>query len=144
MTDLLTLDPPYRLGDQDILFTFAGWCEVNDEAAPDVALTLNGMPVALETYPRPQVRMHFPGIDVRGVRAEVDFRQVFVDRPELADGRGGFLLRAELRSDHRLRTFEYAVSDAWMAGVFGGGAARRVPPDELQIRVSGAAAGGFF
>jgi len=140
---LMTLDPPYELGDDATTFVFGGWTEVDDEDAPDVALTVNGRPAPLTVYPRPQVRDHFQGIQVRGVRAEIDFA-AFLAGADMQQDRGGFLVEAELRSDHRVRVFEYAVSAGWMRRVFGDGArARPVPPAHLQIRVAGAAAGEY-
>jgi SAM-dependent methyltransferase len=138
---LISLDPPYELDAP--VFTFGGWTEEDDEDAPNVALTLNGRPVAVELYPRPQARNHFPGIQVKGIRATVDFREALAGVDPQQD-RGGFLLEATVTSDHRVRTFEYAVSEAWMAAVFGEPLkARPVPPAHLQIRVAGAAAGAF-
>lgn len=139
----MTLDPPYRLGDDQVVFTIGGWTEVDDEARPDVGLTVNGRPVAVETYPRPQVRNHFPGLQVRGVRATVDFRELLAGA-DAQQACGGFLVEALFRSDHRERVFEYAVSPGWMAQVFGAGPKPKpVPPEALQIRVTGAAAGEF-
>ncbi|TAJ71365.1 MAG: class I SAM-dependent methyltransferase [Phenylobacterium sp.] len=140
---LMTLDPPYELGDEAATFTFGGWTEVDDEDAPNVTLTINGRPAPVQVYPRPQVRNHFPGIQVRGVIATVDFADLLAGI-DLQQARGGFLIEAELGSDHRSRVFEYAVSPGWMRRVFGDGPrARAVPPAHLQIRVAGAAAGEY-
>lgn len=140
---LMTLDPPYELGDEAATFTFIGWTEVDDEAAPDLALTINGRPAPFTALPRPEVRNYFPDIQVRGVRATIDFAAL-LSGVDLQQDRGGFLIEAELRSDHRARVFEYAVSPGWMRRVFGDGPrARPVPPAPLQIRVTGAAAGAY-
>uniref|UniRef100_UPI0025EF703F class I SAM-dependent methyltransferase n=1 Tax=uncultured Phenylobacterium sp. TaxID=349273 RepID=UPI0025EF703F len=73
-------------------------------------------------------------IDFRSLLAGVDPQQAL----------GGFLVEVKLRSDHRERTLEYAVTPGWMQAVFGAPLkARPVPPADLQIRVTGAAAGEF-
>jgi len=139
----ITLNPPYVLDDGATAFTFRGWAEVDDEAAPDIEVRVNGQAVTAALSPRPQVRRYFPGLQVRSIDAAVDFREVLAGADTQQDA-GGFLLCVSVRSDHRERTFEYAVSDAWMAAVFGGALkARPVAPANLQIRVAGAAAGAF-
>lgn len=140
----ITLDPPYVLADDATTFTFRGWAEVDDEDAPDIEVRMNGRPVAAQLSPRPQVRRYFPGLQVRSIDATVDFRQALAG-VDTQQAEGGFLLRVSVRSDHRERTFEYGVSDAWMAAVFGEPLkARPVAPANLQIRVAGAAAGAFY
>lgn len=140
----ITLNPPYVLDDDATTFTFRGWSEVDDENAPDIEVRVNGRCVAAELSPRPQVRRYFPGLQVRSVDATVDFREALSGVDTQQDV-GGFLLKVSVRSDHRERTFEYGVSDAWMAAVFGAPLkARPVAPAHLQIRVAGAAAGGFY
>ncbi|WP_296597194.1 bifunctional 2-polyprenyl-6-hydroxyphenol methylase/3-demethylubiquinol 3-O-methyltransferase UbiG [Phenylobacterium sp.] len=139
----ITLDPPYVLDDTATSFTFRGWTEVDDEDAPDVEVRINDRAVPVELSPRPQVRRFFPGLQVRSLAAAADFREILAGC-DTQQGDGGFLLRVSVRSNHRERTFEYAVSDAWMAAVFGPGLkARPVAPANLQIRVAGAAAGAF-
>lgn len=138
---LINFNPPYEM--DAAVFTFDGWTEVDDEDRPNIALTINGRPVPVETYPRPQVRNHFPGIRVRGLRATVDFREVLAGVDPMQD-QGGFLLVATVTSDARTRSFEYAVTEAWLQTVFGVPLkARPVPPTPLQVRVAGAAAGEF-
>ncbi|MFC3069700.1 class I SAM-dependent methyltransferase [Phenylobacterium soli] len=141
---IMTLDPPYVLDADKVDFRFIGWTEVNDEEAPDIALTVNGVPVPINVFPRPEVRKNFPGLQVRALSAQVNFKDVLADTDPMQDG-GGFMLRAAVRSDHRLRTFEYAVTPAWLREVFGhdGLKAFPVPPEPLQIRVTGAAVGYF-
>ena len=139
---LMTLDPPYELEDGATTFTFGGWTEVDSEDAPDLALTINGRPAPLTAFPRPEVRNYFPDAQVRGVWAKIDFAKLLAG-VDLQQDRGGFLIEAELRSDHRVRMFEYAVTPAWMAQVFGEARPRPVPPAHLQIRVAGAAAGAY-
>lgn len=141
---IMTLDPPYVLDADKVDYRFIGWTEVNDEEAPDIALTVNGVPVEARIFPRPEVRQNFPGLQVRAVSAPVNFRELLVGTDPMQHS-GGFLLRAALRSDHRLRTFEYAVTPDWLRQVFGqdGLKAFPVPPEPLQIRVTGAAVGYF-
>jgi len=140
---LMTLDPPYLLGDEQANFKLIGWTEIDDPAAPDIELTINGRPVAFHARPRPEVALHFPGIKASGVMAELDFRSLLAGVDTQQD-LGGFLVEAKLRSDHRERVFEYAVTPGWMQAVFGAPLkARPVPPAHLQIRVAGAAAGEF-
>src|SRR5262245_45272694 len=104
----ITLDPPYVLDDAATTFRFRGWAEVDDEAAPDIEVRVNGRPIRAELSPRPQVRRYFPGLQVRTVEASVDFREVLAGCDPQQD-QGGFLLSVSVRSDHRSRTFEYAV-----------------------------------
>lgn len=140
---LITLDPPYRLGDDQTTFAFRGWAEVDNEGAPDIELSLNGVPVPLQTADAPGVREHFPGVQARRIFAEVDFGKLFAGAEGFTPTEP-FLLTASVRSDHRLRSFEYAVSPGWLQKVFGRPLrARAIPPEDLQIRVTGAAAGAF-
>ena len=39
----ISLDPPYRLNFGQETFVFLGWAEVDDEAAPHLGMTLNGI-----------------------------------------------------------------------------------------------------
>lgn len=139
---LMTLDPPYRLNGQQAIFTFRGWTEVNDPEAPRVRLLVNGVETRVEVTPAPEVARHFPGVSASRVQAEVDFARLLTDpRAEIPDR---FLLVATLISDHRERSFEYAVDRAWIEKVLGGGVKPKpTPPEDLQIRVTGAAAGEF-
>jgi SAM-dependent methyltransferase len=139
----ITLNPPYVLDDEATTFTFRGWAEVDDEEAPDIEVRVNGRRVPADLSPRPQVRRHFPGLQVRGIDATVDLRATLAGIDTQQD-QGGFLLEVSVRSDHRERTFEYAVSETWLEAAFGGSLrARPVAPADLQIRVAGAAAGAF-
>lgn len=139
----MTLDPPYELGEDELTFTFRGWTTVDDEAAPDLELSLNGRPHPFQLRPRPDVKAAFPELQTCGLRAVVDFRTALAGADRQQD-RGGFLLEATFRSDDRSRTFEYAVTPGWLRQVFGAPLmARPVPPAHLQVRVSGAAAGAF-
>jgi SAM-dependent methyltransferase len=139
-TVFISLNPPYRLEAQDEAFTFLGWAEVDDPAAPAIGLFLNGVEVPVTTFEKPGLAKAFPGMRSRGLSAEVRFADVFAGHTPSEP----FLLEATVVSDHRTRTFEYTVTDAWLRQVFGRDLkARRVPPEALQIRVAGAAAGAF-
>jgi SAM-dependent methyltransferase len=139
-TVFISLNPPYRLEVQNDAFTFLGWAEVNDPEAPAISVFLNGVEVPVVTFEKPGLAKAFPGMLSRGLSAEVRFGDVFAGQTPSEP----FLLEATVVSDHRSRTFEYAASDAWLGRVFGRDVkARRVPPETLQIRVAGAAAGAF-
>lgn len=139
----ITLNPPYVLGADDARKTLLGWCEVDDEQAPGVSVRINGSPAPLVLSPRPQVRNHFPGMQVRGIRVDADFATLLRESDRMQD-QGGFLLSVQVRSDDRERTFEYGVTREWLRAVFGEDLAPYpMPPAHLQIRVAGAAAGGF-
>ncbi|MGA0605756.1 class I SAM-dependent methyltransferase [Phenylobacterium sp. VNQ135] len=137
---LISLDPPYRLGDQDTTFNFIGWAEVDDLDDPGIRLTLNGVEVPVRSQPAPHVADVFPGITAATIFARVDFPALFRGvTPEEP-----FLLNAVVTSGARTRPFEYEVSEAWAQAVFGRPVRRkRTPPEHLQIRVTGAAAGQF-
>lgn len=140
----ITLDPPYRLDDDQARHRFIGWAEVDDEDAPDLALVVNGVPVPTRVRPRPDVRRNFPDLKVCGLRADVDFRELLGGTDDM-QAAGGFLLRATVRSGHRLRTFEYAVTPGWLRRVFGSDLeAVPIPPEQLQTRVAGGATGYFY
>lgn len=137
---LISLDPPYRLGDDNVVFDVIGWAEVDDESQPNIRLTANGVDVPVKATPNPNVQNYFPGVRACSVYAQANFAELFrgvtPDEP--------FLLHLEVTSDHRARTFEYEVSDGWLQAVFGRPVRRRrIPPEHLQIRVTGAAAGQF-
>ena len=139
---LITLDPPYRLRTEDQVFTFKGWAQVTDPSAPDIRLSLNGVdaPLAI-THRPPRLDQFFTGIEALAFVATVDFATALAP---LAAPSEPFLLEATVTTDGHARTFEYAVTDAWLAQVFGRPLrARRMPPEHLQIRVAGAAAGEF-
>jgi len=137
---LISLDPPYRLGDEHRVFDVIGWAEVDDEAQPNIRLTLNGVDVPVKATPNASVAKIFPGVRACSLFAQVDFAEVF--RGQTPDE--PFLLLAEVTSDHRRRVFEYEVSEGWLQAVFGRPVRRRrIPPEHLQIRVTGAAAGAF-
>lgn len=139
----MTLDPPYELGDDQVRHGFIGWTEVADPEAPAVSLDLNGRPVPLNFHDEPYARQNFPDRHIVGVHTTVDFREALAGLDPRREP-GGFLLRATLKSDDVERTFEYAVTPAWMQAVFGEPVKPRpVPPAHLQIRVAGAAAGEF-
>jgi len=136
----ISLDPPYRIERGQRRFIFHGWAEVDDEAAPDIALALNGKPIPVTAYPMPTLKDHFPGMKGVGFHTRADFP----DAVPTPDPARPFLLEAAVRSDGRKRTFEYAVSQDWLDEVFPDPPrARPVPPEHLQIRVTGAAAGAF-
>ncbi len=137
---LISLDPPYRLGDDDVAFNVIGWAEVDDEAKPDIQISFNGVDVPVTLAPNSNVRNFYPGVSACSLFARVDFAELFRGHvPEEP-----FLLTAEVRSDGRKRPFEYEVSEGWLKGVFGRPVRRRrIPPEHLQIRVTGAAAGQF-
>lgn len=141
---LITLDPPYRLPTEAETFVFTGWAQVTNPAAPDIRFSLNGVAAPLVTTKRPgRLEEFFPGVDALAFYAQVDFADVLGRAPpeRIAEP---FLLEATITTDGVARTFEYAVTDAWLEDVFGRPMrARRMPPEHLQIRVSGAAAGAF-
>jgi SAM-dependent methyltransferase len=140
---LISLDPPYRLAPDASAHVFAGWAEVDDPGAPDIRLSLNGVDVPVATFERPNFQAHFAGVRALGFRAGVDLAAVLRRAaPEaLAEP---VLLLATVTSGSRTRTFEYAVSDEWLARTLGRPMrARRIPPEHLQVRVTGAAAGAF-
>jgi len=135
---MIALDHPYRLDAHQVRYTFIGWTEVDDLDAPDVELSINGRPVPITLPHRPDVEAAFPDLKAMGIRGTVDFRSLLTGADPQQD-QGGFVLEATVRSDQRMRTFQYAVSDAWMAAVFGPHQrARPAPPDHLQNRVAGA------
>lgn len=140
---LMTLDPPYRLTAKDLTFRFIGWTSVDDVNDPHVRLTLNGVEAPIALKVRPDAQAAFPDESILGLAAEVDFRALLAAASP-ASLKVPFLLEAELTSDRRVRTFEYAVTDEWLAHVFERPMkARRIPPERLQIRVAGAAAGEY-
>src|SRR6185503_1536736 len=139
----ITLDPPYRLRTEDKVFVFIGWAQVDDPAAPRISLAVNGVEVPAVTAPKPEVKAIFPGLEAFAIYAKVDFKALFANAPPEAV-QEPFLLVATVRTDDHERSFEYAVTDDWLRTVVGRPIkARRIPPEALQIRVAGAAAGGF-
>ena len=136
----LTLNPPYRLEDGDLTVVLRGWAEVDDPGAPAISLSLNGRETPLTVYDQAGIQRHFPGMKALGFQADVDFKALFAG----LEPSEPFLLEATVVSDHRRRTFEYSVTPKWLEAVFGRPLrARRIPPEPLQIRVAGAAAGEF-
>src|SRR6266481_8169573 len=137
----ITLDPPYRLRTEDETFVFIGWAEIDDPAAPRISFFLNGVDVPIVVKPHPEVRQAFPDLETAGFYTRVDFKPLFADLPPSAVTEP-FLLEASVRSDDRERTFEYTVTEDWLRQVFGRDLkARRIPPEALQIRVTGTAVG---
>jgi SAM-dependent methyltransferase len=140
----ISLDPPYRVGDAELTKTFSGWCTVEDESSPDIGVGVDGAVVPFELFDFPEARDYLqrPAI---GVRIPVDFQAFFAGR-RLANSPGGFLLNVCVSTDGYVRNFEYAVTQAWLDALFPGSGvrARPVPPEHLQIRIAGAAAGGFY
>jgi SAM-dependent methyltransferase len=140
---IITLDPPYRIPSDADDFVLIGWAQVADPAAPDITLTLNGIEFPVMLAEQPLVRHHFPGMTAKSVVAKVDFAWLFRALPAKAL-EDPFLLRATVTTDGYARTFEYAVTDAWLRRLSGRPLkALPVPPEHLQVRVAGAAAGGF-
>jgi len=139
---LITLDPPYRLQTEDQAFVFKGWAQVTDPASPDIRLSLSGVDVPLTiTHRPPRLDQFFTGIEALAFVAKVDFATALAPLVAPAEP---FLLEARVTTEGHARTFEYAVTDAWLARVFGRRLrARPAPPEPLQIRVAGAAAGEF-
>lgn len=139
----ITLDPPYRLADEAVTHVFVGWAEVDDEAAPVLSMTINGLDVPVTCVERPGVKQYFPNLATTGFWAKVNFADLLRAAPPEALAEP-FLLVAEITSGDRVRGLEYEVTDAWLARVLGHPMrARRIPPEALQIRVTGAAAGEF-
>src|ERR1700761_5163392 len=129
----ITLDPPYRLRTEDQVFTFIGWVQVDDPAAPRIGMSLNGIEVPVVISHKPEIKAIIPDVEAFGLYAKVDFKQVFAGLPEAAL-REPFLLEALVRTDDRERVFEYAVTDEWLRQVFGRELkARPIPPEALQI-----------
>jgi SAM-dependent methyltransferase len=139
-TVFISLNPPYRLEAGQEAFTFLGWAEVDDPQAPRIRMLLNGVEVPVTTFEKPGLAKAFPDMRSLGLSTEVRFADVFAGQAP----KEPFLLEATVISDHRTRTFEYAVSEAWLRQVFGRELrARRSPPEALQVRVAGAAVGAF-
>jgi len=139
----ISLNPPYRMTSEAEPFLFTGWAEVSDPAAPNIVLTLNGVDIPMETFERPGLQTHFPGLVGLGIRASVNLKDILGGLPS-AQVPEPFLLEATVTSDHRVRTFEYEAADIWLRRVFGRKVkARAIPPEKLQIRVAGAAAGEY-
>lgn len=142
-TASITLDPPYRIAADADEFRFRGWAQVADIDAPRIDFRLNDVEVPFDLKDRPEVSRNVPGMVAKGVVSTVDFRAFFDQAPPEALAEP-FLLRATVTTDGCARTFEYAVTDAWLARLTGRPLkAMPIPPEHLQIRVAGAAAGGF-
>ena len=137
---LISLDPPYRLDAKDEPFVFLGWAEVDDHGAPDIQLSLNGVPARVVVTRDPALEAAVPDAKVRSFYAQVSFRDLLGETSPAEP----FLLEATVSSDGRSRTFEYEVTERWLEAVFGRSLRpRRIPPPHLQVRVTGAAAGGY-
>ncbi|MBX3484339.1 trans-aconitate 2-methyltransferase [Phenylobacterium sp.] len=141
---LITLDPPFAVEDDDAPFHFRGWAQVTDPAAPDTRLHVNGVEAPIVVTHRPPRLAEFhPGVEALRFHADADLPALLRAAPA-ERVREPFLLEATVTTEGRARTFEYAVTDAWLARVFGRPVrARPVPPPHLQVRVAGAAAGQF-
>jgi SAM-dependent methyltransferase len=139
---LITLNPPYRLRTEDQVFVFIGWAQVTNPAAPDIRLSLNGVDVPIMITCRPpRLDQFFTGIEALAFVAKVDFAAALRGFASPAEP---FLLEARVTTEGVSRTFEYAVTEGWLAQVFGRPVrARAMPPEHLQVRVAGAAAGEF-
>lgn len=139
---LISLDPPYRLPEETTDFVFLGWAQVADPAAPDIRMAINGVDVPVRVGERPpKLDLYHPGVDALAFFERVHLVDLLRAAPPPQEP---FLLEVTVTSDGRARTFEYAVSDAWLRRVYGRPVrARAIPPEPLQIRVTGAAAGEF-
>lgn len=139
----ITIDPPYRIASDAVTHTFVGWAEVDDEAQPALSMTVNGLDVPVTCVERPGVKTYFPNLQTTGFWAQVNFADLLRGAPSSAV-REPFLLVVEIRSGDRVRAFEFAVTDAWLQRILSRPmTARRIPPEALQIRVTGDAAGEF-
>ena len=138
-TGLISLDPPYRLGDDDDTFEFRGWAQIEDEAHPDVCLHINGVAAPVARRVLPAFEIKFPGVKAVGLTATVRFADLLPTPPEEP-----FLLTATVTSGRWSRTFEYEVSEGWTRRVFGRAVKRRrIPPEHLQFRIAGSASGWY-
>jgi SAM-dependent methyltransferase len=136
----ISLDPPYFLDLEDQVYVFRGWAEVDQIDLPDIHLSINGKAVKVVTTEPPNFEGYLAGKTGMKFYAKVDFRSLF-SRETFPEP---FLLEAEVRSGSRVRTFEYAVTRAWARECLGAfQSLRAIPPEPLQIRVTGAAAGGY-
>lgn len=139
---LISLDPPYRLADDTADFVFLGWAQVDDPEAPDIRMTVNGTEVPVRIGGRPvDLDLYHPGLEALNFFQRVHLVDLLRAGPPPQEP---FLLEVAVTSDGRARTFEYAVSGSWLRKVYGRPMrARAIPPEHLQIRVTGAAAGEF-
>ena len=139
---LISLDPPYRIPDEAADFVFLGWAQVADPDRPDIRMTVNGVetPVRIGGVPV-NFDVYYPGVEARNFFQRVPLVDLLRAAPPPQEP---FLLEVEVATDGRSRVFEYAVSEAWLRKVYGRPVrARAIPPEPLQIRVTGAAAGEF-
>lgn len=141
---LISLDPPYRIPSEADTFVFSGWAEVDDPANPQVRLALNGVEAPITTFTHlPKFEQSFPNTKAVGFYGKVDFK-AWAAKIAPHDLVEPVLLNATVTSDARRRSFEYSVTAEWLARIFGRPLRpRRIPPEHLQIRVTGAAAGQF-
>ncbi|HVI31523.1 class I SAM-dependent methyltransferase [Phenylobacterium sp.] len=139
---LISLDPPYRIADDATEFVFLGWAQVDDPAAPDVRMTVNGVEVPVRLGERPpNLHLYYKDVEALTFFQRVHLVDLLRAAPPPPEP---FLLEVAVVSDGRSRVFEYAVSEAWLRRVYGRPVrARAIPPEPLQIRVTGAAAGEF-
>jgi len=136
----ISLDPPYFLDVEDKIYVFRGWAEVDSLDAPDIRLSINGKDVKVVSTEPPKFEGYLAGKTGMKFYAKVDFRSLFSEESFSEP----FLLEAEVRSGSRTRKFEYAVTRAWARECLGAfRSLRAIPPEPLQVRVTGAAAGGY-
>lgn len=143
---MINIDPPYRLKDNDLEAVLIGWC-ATDHPVPPIAVEIDHCPVPFSTPERPDVKKVFPNLNSIGLLVPIDFKRHYTGRAfEFAARR--FLVNVRVRCGDEQRNFEYEVTPKWLEKVFPGTQqpprAKPVPPDHLQIRVTGAAAGEFY
>jgi SAM-dependent methyltransferase len=114
---MITLDAPYRLGDDEDRKRLIGWCTVEDEQNPSVSVTVGGVPIVFRLVDRPDVRAVCPYLKTRGIRAELDFAAIY-GSPEARYDADNFVVRIDVRSDSEAQWFEYAVTPGWIEKVF--------------------------
>lgn len=142
---MISVDPPYRIADHEMTKVFGGWCTVGDESAPKISVSVDGADVLFETGDFPEAKAYVAGRPVLWLKAAVDFERFFASH-ELIHSKDDFLLDVCVTTEGQSRNFEFAVSGAWLDAVMPGAGVRPkpMPPEHLQIRVAGAAAGGFY
>lgn len=136
----ISLDPPYFLDIEDKVYVFRGWAEVDSLDEPEIYMSINGKGIKVVTTEPPKFEGYLAGKIGMKFYAKVDFRSLFSEE----NFSEPFLLEAEVCSGSRRRTFEYAVTQAWARECLGTfRSLRAIPPEPLQVRVTGAAAGGY-
>ncbi|HEX3701170.1 MAG TPA: class I SAM-dependent methyltransferase [Phenylobacterium sp.] len=140
----ITLDPPYRIPAEADSYLFHGWAEVDDPANPELRLVLNGVELPFRTHTNlPNFEDSFPGKRALGLYGRVKF-QAWAEKVAPGEIVEPVLLNVTVVSDGRRRNFEYEVTAEWLSRTFGRPLKpRRTPPEHLQIRVTGAAAGAY-